>query len=60
MTKSKKKKPAAGKPAKTIEPRTTKKGRVGLSEEDLSRVSGGVQKVREASFSSGGDRPTES
>jgi hypothetical protein len=55
------KKSAPGKPAKTIEPRTKKAGRVELSEEKLSRVSGGVQKVREAAFSSsGGDRPSES
>ncbi len=39
--------------------KTTKKGRIALGEEDLSGVSGGVQKVREANYSSGGDRPTE-
>lgn len=36
-----KKKPAAGKSAKNVEPRKTKGGRVELTEEDLARVSGG-------------------
>jgi hypothetical protein len=60
MKQSKKKKDVR-KPVKASA-KTTKRGRVELHEEELSGVSGGVQKIREAAdaVGSGGDRPSES